>query len=149
MLAIILVQLHGVRVHILENNEGLLDRDYATNAPFYEKFGIKSGKATPQDVSDLANPDVQIVYTLKAGINKHFLRGMVSGSLELSKTVLIVDEVDDLIVNERPNAHYVKKDVERSPMLQKAYEVLKSGSREQPSDVDEEQWKYAEVQKKL
>ena len=51
-----------------------------------------------------------IVYTLKSGINKHFLRRMVEGKLDadLRKTVLIVDEVDDLIVNERPNNHYVK-----------------------------------------
>ena len=43
MLAIFAVQLHGMRVHILENNEGLLDRDYQTNKPFFEAFGIKCG----------------------------------------------------------------------------------------------------------
>ena len=55
-------------------------------------------------------PQAMIVYTLKSGINKHFLRRMVEGKLDadLRKTVLIVDEVDDLIVNERPNNHYVK-----------------------------------------
>ena len=98
MCAIFMVKLFGLKVHVLENNEGLLERDYATNAPFYAKFGIKSGK-------DLSEEGVQICYTLKSAINKHFLRGMVSGSLELASTVLIVDEVDDLIVNERPNAH--------------------------------------------
>ena len=56
------------------------------------------------------HPQAMIVYTLKSGINKHFLRRMVEGKLDadLRKTVLIVDEVDDLIVNERPNNHYVK-----------------------------------------
>ena len=109
---------------MLENNEGLLERDYATNAPFYDRLGIKSGK-------DLMDPDAQIVYCLKvrpratprgftpsrthrpsptplplfghhlqAGINKMFLRRMVSGTLDLSQCVLIVDEVDDLIGNE-------------------------------------------------
>ena len=37
-----------------------------------------------------------------------FLRRMLDGTLELGRSVLIVDEVDDLIVNEKPNAHYVK-----------------------------------------
>ena len=30
MLAVFMVQLHGLRVHVLENNEGLLERDFAT-----------------------------------------------------------------------------------------------------------------------
>eukprot|EP00965_Chrysotila_dentata_P222057 6192740-Pleurochrysis_carterae.AAC.1 len=29
------------QVHVLENNEGLLMRDFATNKPFYDKFEIK------------------------------------------------------------------------------------------------------------
>ena len=54
---------------------------------------------------------------------------MVEGKLdeELQNTVLIVDEVDDLVVNERPNAHYVKTDVEQTPDLQKCYKALKDG----------------------
>ena len=101
MLAVFMVKLYGKRVHVLENNEGLLDRDYATNAPFYERFGIKSGKSLSEEGN-------QICYCLKSAINKHFLERMVQGLLDedLRQTVLIVDEVDDLIVNEKPNAHY-------------------------------------------
>ena len=89
MLAIFMVKLYGLKVHVLENNEGLLERDYATNAPFYERFGIKSGK-------DLGDPDAQIVYCLKAGINKHFLRGMVAGSLELQVLLLSLPSLTSL-----------------------------------------------------
>ena len=135
MCSIFMVKLYGLKVHVLENNEGLLERDYATNAPFYERFGIKSGK-------DLADKDAQIIYTLKAGINKHFLRGMVAGELELDKTVLIVDEVDDLIVNERPNAHYVKVDVEKTPALVKSLAAIKLGEGK-PADVDDSIWQKA------
>ena len=42
---------------------------------------------------------------------------MADASLELDRTVLIVDEVDDLIVNERPNMHYIKPDAVNSPAL--------------------------------
>ena len=46
---------------------------------------------------------------------------MVEGKLDafLRTTVLIVDEVDDLIVNERPNNHYAKMDAEQTPDLVK------------------------------
>ena len=77
---------------MLENNEGLLERDYAANGPFYAKFGISSDKTIS---------DAQVCYCLKKSINSHFLEHMVGGSLDLDNTVLIVDEVDDLIVNER------------------------------------------------
>ena len=39
----------------------------------------------------------QVCYCLKKGIGKMFLRRMLDGSLELGRSVLIVDEVDDLI----------------------------------------------------
>ena len=35
MMAIYTVKHLGKRVHVLENNEGLLERDFATYAPFY------------------------------------------------------------------------------------------------------------------
>ena len=141
MLAIFMVKLHGCRVHVLENNAGLLQRDYKQNQPFYDKFDIKSGV-------DLNDPDAKIVYCLKDGINRRFLRKLVEGKLdeELGSTVLIVDEVDDLIVNERPNAHYVKKDSERSSIMVKSYEALGKG-RGRPEDVDEDAWNYANAVK--
>ena len=185
MLAIFLVQLHGVRVHILENNEGLLDRDYATNAPLcaaaaidpptsrpracraprrasppplataarpprtprppraclflgpggsriyacllarfrprsFASFGIRCG-------IDLMDETAEVVYCLKKSINTLFIRKMLDGKLDetLGQTVVIVDEVDDLVVNENPNANYVKEDAERTPDLRKCFAALK------------------------
>jgi hypothetical protein len=137
MLAVFMVKQFGLKVHVLENNEGLLLRDYATNAPFYDRFGIKSGK-------DLSDPDTQICYCLKAPINKQFLRNMMEGKLVLDRTVLIVDEVDDLIVNERPNAHYVKPDREYTPSMIKCLAAIKAG-KGIPAGVDETLW-YRAVQ---
>ena len=89
--------------------------------------------------------EARIVYVLKPTIFKHFLRRMVKGKLDedLKASVLIVDEVDDLIVNERPNSHYVKKDAERSPALQQCYKTLKEGNRVKPDGAEEEVWQYA------
>ena len=40
MMAIYTVKHLGKRVHVLENNEGLLERDFATYAPFHRPFGL-------------------------------------------------------------------------------------------------------------
>lgn len=60
-----------------------------------------------------------------------------------SPQVLIVDEVDDLIINEWPNAHYVRKDDEQTPALAKCYSVLKKGGDKKPSSVSQEVWDEA------
>lgn len=88
MLAVFMTQLFGLKVHVLENNEGLLDRDFQQNKPFYDRFNIKSS-------TDLDDEDARIVYCLKARMNKHFLRQILKGTLdaELKRTVIIVDEV--------------------------------------------------------
>ncbi|KAL3928165.1 MAG: hypothetical protein SGPRY_002510, partial [Prymnesium sp.] len=175
MLAVFMVQLHGLKVHVLENNEGLLERDYATYRPFFQAFGIRCGV-------DLLDQDSQVVYCLKPSINQLFLRTMLEGKLDqtsipqqphplphspisryhsrstrpmplsipwgeallivtsagedgcerhislqvLGETVIIVDEVDDLVVNENPNANYVKEDAERTPDMRKCFAALKA-----------------------
>ena len=141
MLAIFMVRLFGMRVHVLENNAGLLQRDYEQNKPFYDKFGIKSSVSLDED-------DAKIVYCLKDGINRRFLRKLVEGKLdeELGSTVLVVDEVDDLIVNERPNSHYVKRDAQRTPELAKCYAEIKVHGvygTTQPDGIGDDVWGFA------
>lgn len=82
MLAVFMVRLYGMRVHVLENNEGLLQRDYKQNRPFFARFGMKCA-------TDLADSEANIFYCLKAAINKRFLRCMIEGRLdeELATTV--------------------------------------------------------------
>ena len=47
MMAIYTVKHLGKRVHVLENNEGLLERDYASYEPFYRSFGVKARSNSP------------------------------------------------------------------------------------------------------
>ena len=75
MLATFMCKLHKMKVHVLENNEGLLMRDYATNKPFYDRFGLSSG-------TDLNDSSLDICYCLKAGINRLFLKKMTEGRLD-------------------------------------------------------------------
>ena len=43
MLAVFVVKFLKKKVHVLENNEGLLERDFATYAPFLSGFSIATG----------------------------------------------------------------------------------------------------------
>lgn len=52
-------------------------------------------------------------------------------------------QVDDLIVNERPNALYVKRDVDLSAQMIDSYKVLKSGGSTKPDGVDNEHWQFS------
>ena len=81
MMAIYTVKHLGKKVHVLENNEGLLERDFATYAPFYASFGLSCAK-TIDGTSD-------ICYCLKRENNAYFNAAILRGQLELGDTVLI------------------------------------------------------------
>jgi hypothetical protein len=95
MMAIYTVKQLGKRVHVLENNEGLLERDFANYEGFYRSFGLSCSKSVD------ATSD--ICYCLKRGNNAYFNQRVLAGDLDLSSTVLIVDEVDDLVRNRHSN----------------------------------------------
>ena len=98
----------GKKVHVLENNEGLLERDFATYAPFYASFGLSCAKSI-DGTSD-------ICYCLKRENNAYFNAAILRGQLELGDTVLIVDEVDDLVLNEKPSLLYRARDELLTPV---------------------------------
>ena len=125
MLAIFIVKLYKtpagkpMRVHILENNEGLLNRDFEECAhpqlrPWlpmdlysprcadpdaaaastcsglrYEPFFRRFGMTSSNGIDSSSD----VCYTLKRGNNRFFNEHLVQGDLELKDTILIVDEV--------------------------------------------------------
>ena len=137
MLAIFVIrQYPGHDVHILENNQGLLIRDEATYRPLFAKFGIQSvTKIEPRD----PNGKPKVCYCLKKDNQKFFSENMQGGKLSLEKTILIVDEVDDLVVNEKPTVNYTKADADLSPHMQSALKAVASGG-ERPPKVPSEIW---------
>ena len=134
MLAIYVAIHFKKRVHVLENNEGLLERDYANYASFYASFGLSCAK-TIDATSD-------ICYCLKSGNNAFFNRHMLAGDLDLSSTILIVDEVDDLVVNEKPTLLYKAKDDSLTPHYKACYRALSRGES-RPPKVDNTIWNDA------
>ena len=133
MLAIFVCKQMGKKVHVLENNEGLLERDYETYAPYYDRFGLTTAKQI--------DPEADICYCLKRENNKYFTQQLVEGKLDLENIILIVDEVDDLVVNESPYVAYMKADTEKTPEYRRVYGLIKGGATSKPADVDRPLWK--------
>ena len=94
---------------------------YPHNLP--RSFG---GKFVIQPDGTAKGVENYICYCLKRENNAYFNEHMMGGDLDLSQTVLIVDEVDDLVVNENPNSNYVKPDAERTPGLRQCFAALKA-----------------------
>ena len=116
MMAIYTVKHLGKRVHVLENNEGLLERDFATYEPFYRSFGLSCNKTI--------DAESDICYCLKRHNNAYFNQQLLQGGLDLSQVVLIVDEVDDLVVNEKPSLLYNCADASLTPHYRACYTAL-------------------------
>ena len=93
-------------------------------APFYRSFGLSCSK-TIDGESD-------ICYCLKRQNNAYFNHHLLQGSLDLSQVVLIVDEVDDLVVNEKPSLLYNCADVSLTPHYRACYTALLRGEGQCP-----------------
>lgn len=120
MISIYLAKVLGKKVHVLEANMGLMDRDHADFDEFYTRFGLTSAC---NDFSSGAD----ITYCLTGTLN-HFYRDRV-GKQPFGNTVLLVDEVDALIVDGDANTSYVKPDADASN-LTAIFDALASGGGE-------------------
>ena len=140
MLAVFVVKHWHKRVHVLENNEGLLERDFDTYKPFYDLFTIKrEGKERQLTSRKLIDSESDICYCLKKQNNEFFKAELAAGRLDLSGVVLIVDEVDDLVVSEEPTVSYVRTDKEKTPSYEQCFAAL-SADEEKPAGVDDMIW---------
>jgi hypothetical protein len=123
MVAIFVVKMLRKKVHVLESNDGLLSRDYADFADFFANLGVTTS-------SNDFSAGADVTYCLKKQLNMHY-RDNVGRDIFYG-TVLIVDEVDALIVDEDPNTKYVRPDAERSKTLPQLFSALKRGRGNAP-----------------
>lgn len=145
MTAIYFVKVLNKRVHILENNPGLLAKDVEKMTPLYKEFGIErrgideasidKRDLTSTTMESLSRPDVRheftkfgVTYTMRSNIERYYQNCIMNGEYEpLKDTVLIVDEVDDLIVDANPNTPYATRDNRDEKEFRNAFDALKSG----------------------
>jgi len=122
MIAIYIVQILKKKVHVMEANEALLLRDVAEMKPFYALFGItvsaNFGGFLRDEVAD-------ITYCCRRELNVYYRNALSKNPL--GNTVLVLDEVDQLIVDESPNKSYVTTDIERSPLMRRMFDVWRAG----------------------
>ena len=132
MIAIYVVQILGKKVHVMEANEALLLRDVAEMREFYALFGLS---VSANFGGFLRDEKADITYCCRRELNTYY-RNNISNE-PMRNTVLILDEVDQLIVDESPNTAYVTKDMERSPQLKQMFDVFRAGGKgnEFPNDA--------------
>ena len=87
MLAVFVVKFLKKKVHVLENNEGLLERDFATYAPFFKRFKHRDGRQLTAGKG--IDPDIDICYCLKRENNKNFNELLLSGKLLTTHYLLL------------------------------------------------------------
>eukprot|EP01038_Epipyxis_sp_PR26KG_P004797 gene4797-6724_t len=128
MMAIYFVKVLKKRVHILENNAGLLEKDVENMKPLFAEFNIKTrspGTASAAE-PDFSHTTVQklkdkncrvefasfgVTYCLRRNLERFYQDSVMAGDYyPMQNTVLIVDEVDDIIVDSDPNQPYSTND---------------------------------------
>jgi hypothetical protein len=151
MMAIYFVKVLKKRVHILENNLGLLEKDFKEMQPIFKEFGIfpRGGNPSSPEQPDLTRttlealhtkdcrnefPDFGVTYCLRRNMERYYQDCMMKGiHYPFKDTVLIVDEVDDLIVDANPNQFYAAPDNEEAEFV-RAINHFKTGAHDMPDD---------------
>lgn len=151
MLAIYLVKHHRKKVHILANNEALMTRDFQSNKKFFEMFELEDANGGLRSVTSSSSKtsideDADICYCLSSAVMGSYLSNVESGGKGLTDVILIVDEVDDLVIDEKPKTNYVKVDAEKSTHVKACFDQLKSHGDAacKPLECDDTTWTEAQ-----
>ena len=153
-IAVYCVLVLGKRVHVLENNEGLLAKDYSQFEDFFKvHFDIKVAKAdnstpgAPHDKDPLLE-NAQVIYLTSRAMQTMYAHGI--GHHPCHNVILIVDEVDDLIVDKHPNDIYGIPHAEKSVELKQYFDDLLDNDGEITQVVrDGETWAQCKSNYKL
>lgn len=118
MISIYIVRVLNKKVHIMVNNQGLLNRDFATFADFYSRFGITVSKGK--------FGSAQVVYCMRSQLEQfyrdHFFAGCTT---PFRDTFLVVDEVDALIIDDDSSNSYVKVDKDYGLLVKDYFDQIK------------------------
>jgi hypothetical protein len=134
MVAIYFVKVLGKKVHILENNSALLDKNFEVMKPLYEEFDIKMfqedhTKSTLSRTTDEKTDcrkefnNCGVTYCLLPTMKKFYSESILTGeTTPLANTVLIADEIHNWFVDDAPNQAFTPN----SPFTIKVDSKLKS-----------------------
>mmetsp|Transcript_23597 Transcript_23597/g.52290 ORF Transcript_23597/g.52290 Transcript_23597/m.52290 type:complete len:1502 (+) Transcript_23597:28-4533(+) len=95
------VAMRGMFVHVIIDNDTLLERDFSTMAALFEKLHLSAGKRNFREGH-------QIVYCSGMDVEVQAMKDMQEcRRASTNRTVMIVDEVDSLIVDDKVYNCYV------------------------------------------
>jgi len=151
-LAIYVVVALGKKVHVVVDDETLLERDFWTFKPLFDLFQVAGGGSSPKArrplsavlcvseerlssergrtcLSTRVDPDADVCYC-EAKHVQSFYAGIARGEKRdfdgYDGRVLILDEVDALIIDEEPNEAFVYPNQELSEMATRVARALAS-----------------------
>lgn len=141
IIALYQAKLKGKKVHVLSNNIGLLQRDYESFRAFYDAFEVTSA-------ANNLDSGCSIVYCQRDSIEQYYRAKVQANQSPFVNSVLIVDEVDQLIVDEFPYTSYVTANTEATNFICACFTVLKTSgdSAAAPTDhpdFDQQIWNDA------
>jgi len=121
----------GMRAHVVIDNDMLLERDHSTMSLLFTKLGLTVEK-------NYLDKEAQVVYCSSMDIELHFMAKMKDNAKSNNSisSVMIVDEVDSLIVDENVYKCYVDDYLEGSEV---AHWWMTQGRNESP--YYQEPWK--------
>jgi hypothetical protein len=118
MLSVLFAKLLNKKVHVLESNQGLMERDHFEYKDFFKNFDLTS--------STSLDAKCNITYCTKRALDA-FYRDNV-GKEPFKNTVLLVDEVDALIVDDKPFAKYASRDIKKTAEITRIFAAFKAGN---------------------
>jgi hypothetical protein len=134
MIAVYCAKVLKKKVHVLQSNDGLLRREHADLADFFAKFGLTSAAKELGAGAD-------ITYCLQRDMDNFYRNGV--GRNPFANTVLLVDEVDALIVDEKPNTQYVRQDMMFTSGIKPLFDALTAGGGSAPAFSSDPQYAKA------
>ncbi len=146
MLAIYFVIYKKQRVHIMVNNLGLLQKDFKNLAKIYgaPEFGIQLFMS--EESSDKFGIEQNsVTYCTRRALEIYYSSNIIKKVLPFKNTILIVDEVDDLIVSDHPNTTYVQRDND-SDKFKRYLDLLRANSNAHcPSNDPLDKWVWKQT----
>jgi hypothetical protein len=158
MLACFAVKVLKLKVHILANTLSLKHRDCEDSKPFYVSMGVSVGES----IDHKPFPDMDVVYTISSTKHSHLLKhyrdsisdGSIEGGNDFSKTLLLVDEVDSVVMCETPFLNWTRYDrpgTFTGSALFAAYLAVRAPGAENhdcPPGIDPAAWDQAKKDKR-
>jgi len=144
-LALYCVAFLGKRVHVVVDDENLLERDFQTYRSLFESFRTRGGRpvqaricvraskkaarfAGDQAATVRVDEEADIVYCEAKHVQSFYMRLAKAGGTNFDAVyrdrVLVLDEVDALVIGEEPNVPFVYENEELSALATRAAEAL-------------------------